>query len=553
MINRNGLLLFGLILTISGCRENTTKSTDGEKQPDVINYSIASPTTKILPDRFSKSEQLLPHFSLAKGEYQSLQIVIDTSSIVRKNFQVKSKAPFNDKASLENAVEIRLVGYVKTVDEKRWKWQKPEDIGWWPDPLLPNKLFDIPANWKQSIWVTIHAPKDAISGDYELEVTIESNTGSVKIPFKVNIWDFKIAQNSMHNIAWMPPDKLQTYYVGNQNVFSKEFVDMYKNWADFAFDHGMPPAADMLCGWTDEDISWPVQTINGKLDFTLFDELLDYGLERNMKEFIIAIFPRRKTFEMLNETQKIKMEDYLTTTYQHLKEKGVAHMAVVYNIDEPPKELFESCRKNYNYVKSVIPECKVYQCVNNIEGVEALEGYADIWDVYIPQYPKTNLAEKKDKEVRWSVCIWPHESPNLFTEYNGMDPRIIGWLMYKYEIKGFEYWSYFHSWKENMGNNLIDWQSRSTLTSWKKGRFTEGDGLLAYPGPNKMPLSSIRLENLRDGFEDYQLLLSTESLKGKNAGNDIVDKIVYDLSNWETSPILMQNVRMEIRDALSKR
>ena len=553
MINRNGLLLFGLILTISGCRENTTKSTDGEKQPDVINYSIESPTTKILPDRFSKSEPLLPHFSLAKGEYQSLQIVIDTSSKERKNFQVKSKAPFNDKASLENAVEIRLVGYVKTVDEKRWKWQKPEDIGWWPDPLLPNKPFDVPANWKQSIWVTIHAPKDAISGDYELEVTIESNTGSVKIPFKVNIWDFKIAQNSMYNIAWMPPDKLQMYYVGNQNMFSKEFVDMYKNWADFAFDHGMPPAANMLCGWTDEDISWPVQTINGKLDFTLFDELLDYGLERNMKEFIIAIFPRRKTFEMLNEAQKIKMEDYLTTTYQHMKEKGVAHMAVVYNIDEPPKELFESCRKNYNYVKSVIPECKVYQCVNNIKGVEALEGYADIWDVYIPQYAKTNLAEKKDKEVRWVVCIWPHESPNLFTEYNGMDPRIIGWLMYKYEIKGFEYWNYFHSWKENMGNNLIDWQSRSTLTSWKKGRFAEGDGLLAYLGPNKMPLSSIRLENLRDGFEDYQLLLSTENLKGKNVGNDIVDKIVYDLSNWETSPILMQNVRMKIRDTLSKR
>jgi len=155
--------------------------------------------------------------------------------------------------------------------------------------------------------------------------------------------------------------------------------------------------------------------------------------------------------------------------------------------------------------------------------------------------------------VRWVVCIWPHESPNLFTEYNGMDPRIIGWLMYKYEIKGFEYWNYFHSWKENMGNNLIDWQSRSTLTSWKKGRFAEGDGLLAYLGPNKMPLSSIRLENLRDGFEDYQLLLSTENLKGKNVGNDIVDKIVYDLSNWETSPILMQNVRMKIRDTLSKR
>ena len=297
MISRNGLLFFGLILTFSGCKENAandTKSTDGKKQPDAINYSIVSPTTKVLPDRFFKSDSMRPYFSLAKGENQSLQIVVDTSSQVRKNFKVKSSAPSNDKTSLENAVEIRLVGYVKTVDEKRWKWQKPEDIGWWPDPLLPNKPFDIPANWKQSMWVTIHAPKDAISGDYEFEVTIDYSEGSIKIPFKVNIWNFEIPQNSMHNLAWMSPDKLKTYYAVNQNMFSKEFVDMYKTWADFAFDHGMPPAADMLCGWTNEDISWPVQTINGKLDFILFDELLDYGLERNMKEFIIAIFPSEK-------------------------------------------------------------------------------------------------------------------------------------------------------------------------------------------------------------------------------------------------------------------
>jgi hypothetical protein len=40
---------------------------------------------------------------------------------------------------------------------------------------------------------------------------------------------------------------------------------------------------------------------------------------------------------------------------------------------------------------------------------------------------------------------------------------------------------------------------------WKLKRFA-GDGFLCYPGPDGRPLSSIRLENLRDGFEDYEYL-----------------------------------------------
>lgn len=539
---------YGVVTLLFSFGFNTKVSTSKE-----IAYTIESPATKVLPDRHYKSDPIPPGFSLAQGEYQSLQIVINKSSLIRGNFKVKANTLSNKKKTVENAVEVRLVGYVKTVNEKRWDWQNPEDIGWWPDPLLPNRSFDIPAHWTQSLWVTVQAPTEAPPGNYEFEVTIEYNGSVTKIPFAVCIWNYKIPPSSMLNIAWMPSDILKKYYALRQNMFSKEFIDLYKTWAGFAFDHRMPPAADMVCGWNDEDISWPIREMNGKLDFTIFDELLDFGLKRNMKEFIIAVFPRRKSFAKLTEAQKLKMKKYLIACYERLKKKGVADMAVVYNHDEPSEELFESCRQNYKFVKSIIPECKVYQCINDIKGVQALDGYADIWDVYIAQYAKTKLAEQKTKEVRWAACIWPHDSPNLFTEYSGMDPRIIGWLMYKYEIRGFEYWNYFHSWKENFTNKWANWQKGSTLTFWKKGRFAEGDGLLAYPGPDKTPVSSIRLENLRDGFEDYQLLLSVEKEDGKKTANSLVNSIAHDLNNWETSPFLFENIRTKIKNILSKK
>ena len=36
--------------------------------------------------------------------------------------------------------------------------------------------------------------------------------------------------------------------------------------------------------------------------------------------------------------------------------------------------------------------------------------------------------------------------------------------------------------------------------------YTNNDGLLIYPGPDGVPWSSIRLENLRDGADDYDYL-----------------------------------------------
>lgn len=45
------------------------------------------------------------------------------------------------------------------------------------------------------------------------------------------------------------------------------------------------------------------------------------------------------------------------------------------------------------------------------------------------------------------------------------------------------------------------------LSAWKAATFngTAGDGSLFYPGPNG-PMASIRIENFRDGMEDYNLL-----------------------------------------------
>jgi hypothetical protein len=53
---------------------------------------------------------------------------------------------------------------------------------------------------------------------------------------------------------------------------------------------------------------------------------------------------------------------------------------------------------------------------------------------------------------------------------------------------------------------------------WTANAFGDynGDGYLCYPGPNNTLLSSIRLEALRDGFEDYEYFaVLKKKLEGK--------------------------------------
>lgn len=61
----------------------------------------------------------------------------------------------------------------------------------------------------------------------------------------------------------------------------------------------------------------------------------------------------------------------------------------------------------------------------------------------------------------------------------------------------------------------VPWDSRTYY-------YFNGEGQLIYPGPDGIPFSSIRLENFRDGMEDYEYLFRLREL---------ISKVGYDSTN----------------------
>ncbi len=87
-------------------------------------------------------------------------------------------------------------------------------------------------------------------------------------------------------------------------------------------------------------------------------------------------------------------------------------------------------------------------------------------------------------------------------------------LSYKYKVAGINYWCINREWTTNQ-----DAEEKWPKAKWKPyflnintgmRDLKNGDGNLVYPGPDGRIYPSLRLENLRDGIEDYEYLALLE-------------------------------------------
>jgi hypothetical protein len=135
----------------------------------------------------------------------------------------------------------------------------------------------------------------------------------------------------------------------------------------------------------------------------------------------------------------------------------------------------------------------------------------DIWVPLTPSYdlPEAEELRREGKQMWWYICLVPtHPYANWFIEYPAIESRLLmGAMSYKYQVDGFLYYLINNGWERNKqpisSGPYTNWDPASCPNSKKK--WANGDGNLIYPGPDR-PLSSIRLENIRDGLEDYEYL-----------------------------------------------
>lgn len=72
--------------------------------------------------------------------------------------------------------------------------------------------------------------------------------------------------------------------------------------------------------------------------------------------------------------------------------------------------------------------------------------------------------------------------------------------------------------------------------------FANGDGMFIYPGVSGA-LSTVRLENIRDGLEDWELLLRLPP-----ASRALIDAVAASPTEWTDDSALFDRVRRQVAE-----
>jgi hypothetical protein len=199
--------------------------------------------------------------------------------------------------------------------------------------------------------------------------------------------------------------------------------------------------------------------------------------------------------------------------YESAKAHGLGDRAYVYGFDEwGDKTRYGTIKDTYDILKSIAPGIKASSTV--VYPIAPIDKTIDAWcPALCYEYPEYKQARERGQEVWYyeGGCPYDPYPTHELLDVPAVEARAFFWVAWRYQYTGWLHWE-LNVWINNLGGDKrwpeIPWDpARSGVRNGEVGRI--------YPGPDATPLPSIRLENMRDGIEDYDYmwLLRENALK----------------------------------------
>jgi hypothetical protein len=524
------------------------------KESDPLRVWPVEAVVKVFPDEPAPRAAQPASIACARNEQEPLQLAVRSPRAL-KGVRVEVVPPTGPNGATLKEIEVNVVGYVP-IDHPTsyyqsltpaWYRKVPSQpgqcdgwAGMWPDPLLPRDTFDLAANQTQAVWVTVGAGKDAVPGDYTGKIRLVCQGQPVaEVPFAVHVWGFTLPdENHVSAIYDARPTK-------PEEMWGQSREDLYPEIVRFM-------ARRRLC----PDAVWPVPKIeykDGKViaDFTAFDKTAawyfdELKLTHSYTPWNFYLFgwgfppkamfgedpyPGQPPYEgddrsQLRPEYKKVYQACLKVFWDHLKEKGWDKKVVLYISDEPfytKEPIRKQMRALCDMIHEVSPQIPIYS--STWHHVPDWDGKLDIWGIGhygVVSVEKMAEIKKAGARIRFTtdgqMCT---DTPLCATE------RLLPHYCFKYGAEAYEFWGV--SWLTydpyRFGWHAYIHQSDEPGKSYWI-RYPNGDGFLLYPGKpigQTGVVSSIRLEQAREGVEDYEYLYLLQRLttEAKAAGRDV--------------------------------
>lgn len=500
----------------------------------VYSYSFYAPTQKVLRDGTIDNNKTYTMYA-AKNESEFCQIALRLSkSRGHSYFEITDFTNENgDVVPVELFKEHPVETYDGVINTKYY------------DAITPcEKSFNFSGRieYNYVYAISVKTTVDTVPGDYTATVKLgnydikDNKYENETAVLKLHVWDFALPDAPTMDTAM----GLEHYDIAQKHGVaqsSAECEELYKKYYDFLLDHRVS-VYDM-----------PYDILDPRADAYMSD-------------------PRVKSFRIPYGSDE-QITDYYNKLSQNPEwmKKGY-----FYPIDEPSSaEHVERYNEICERLSRLFPGYHMVTpfYVENVDGIEesSLEIQNGKSDIICPQsslYSNDSFTEDVHKRVAngdkawWYVCCGPSPTSdycNLFVQQSGLKHRILFWQQKQLDITGLLYWD-TNYWRDTQLSDETPadvWDSAWT-TPWT-GSDTFGDGSLLYPGKRvgiDGPVSSLRLECVANGIEDYEYLTMAEQLLGEEETDKIIAKVTKDLTHYTYSDKVFDNARIELGNALEK-
>ena len=566
-MNLNFVKVLMILVTLCsiGCHQNT---------PSVI-FEYVDPLEKVLPES-GYFKETKAHADVARGEHASFQFVVRSNDDI-KNLSLEITPPEKHGTEL---LEIQK-GFVEFVKVGRTNPDPSKDIikstsGYFPDPIIYKSSTDIPFSTSQPIWISVKIPEDAETGKYigQLKITgeIQGSEFTQTKPFSVEVFKPVITKTSLLVTNWFALGNLD-YLNDNESVeaYSETYWKLSRVLAKTLADYRQNVA--MLSPLQHTEFTY--ENGNWQFDFTNFNALVELFIEEGVIGTLegghlgtrlegwdgpfglnVPVFgddSKKLETKSINESGVREFyAAFLPALMQNIRAKGWEDIYLQHIADEPITSNADSYIEISDFLKSIEPNLKVIEACHTAQ----LKGRVDVW---VPQMNFLNEdldfykeRQEQGEDAWFYTCLAPKgEYANRFIELPLIKTRLLHWVNHKYGIPGYLHWG-FNFWKTGSGIATAGnpYEDASGMIVSSGNVLPGGDCWIAYPGKGTI-YPSIRLEAMRDGIVDYELLKMYQE-KFPEAAKELVGTTVYNFEHYDTNIGDFRKKRRIILEALSQ-
>lgn len=516
------------------------------------------------------------------GERVSYQIHLrsDTWLVLRP----KVESPLSDCVRLYHVRDAQMDSPVgRDVPQDDYITLEP---GLMPDILVPLETtdFQMMSDAKgHTLWVKVDLPKDTKPGFYRIKVSFEGDNinGDPVCNFSqtliLEVLPAVVPEQRLIYTRWFYADCIAVAH--NVEIFSEKHWELIDKYIAAAADVGInmilvpihTPPLDTAIGTTRPCVQLVDITKEGdrySFSFGKFKRFIDICKKHGIRYYEMAhLFSQwgAKCAPNIMVTENGKKDylfgwhvasdspeytnflpQYIAAVYEELETEGISQNTYFHISDEPTL----SSMKKYQMAADIIRPL-----IHNSKTFDAISNYA-FYENGLVECPVTLISHihdflEHDIPNQWVYyCCGPVSVyPNSFIAMPSYRIRILGFLCYKYNIKGFLHWG-FNYYNATCSRYPIN----PYLTTSGDTEYPSGDPFIVYPGEDCV-YPSIRGEVTYEAIQDMDICFALEEKIGRDAVVQMIDEAAGGELRFDQYPRnkeFIENLRERMIAAIKK-